>query len=340
MEEIDEKDFEELKQQINEKKQGTIEGNLKKLKYEINLNKPLRVVLKDDTNEVEYFAGKLALSKIEVDSEEKRIHYRKKNKLNVGVMLTRKIYFVKSDINNKNYIMEKYIIREQFDDNMIPKNCEKIIDDVVESNSKAVKSQEGEFYIEPIESNDDFISLTHSEEDLMKYLVEGSKTKLGNFPAGFYEDRHDNEFNRKNRNNKQGKVNDFEEYYKLASEKLDKYKDIYSKIEKMVNGDSKEESVEQGSIEEKNQEEEFFDDNIDQIVENLKQKHKEEKIEEQEIHDEDIDDIVNELEKKRKQEKMEKIRNDKITEIRDLIKLNKELDEEIEIIEKGENKVE
>ena len=47
---------------------------------------------------------------------------------------------------------------------------------------------------------EELVEMINSEEELMKYLVEGSKTKLGDFPAGFYEDRHDFEFNKKSKN--------------------------------------------------------------------------------------------------------------------------------------------
>lgn len=396
MEAFVESDFEELKNQVNSKKEGTIIGNIKNINYEINLSKPIRVILKDINNEIEIYSGKIAKSEIEIDREEKRVHYRKKNALNVGVTLVRIVSIIQSEINNRKYLSEKYLLKEQFDDNMISKKANKIIEDLLINNDKLKGNNEGEFIRELIQTNDDLVNLIHPEEELDKYLIEGSKTKLGNFPSGFYEDRHDYEFNKKNKNKIE---KNYEYYIKLGEDELNKYKDLYLTIEKIVKGEkgiedndkeeiTKEEvkeveeteKIENDILENKqdiieneiseteeienneenlDDEDDFFNEKVDEVVFALKERkkaseknitiEKQEKVEEskenkneEEAEQEDskidevfIDSIVNGLKEKRREEQKNQIRTDKINKVKELISLNKELDKEIEIIEKG-----
>ena len=330
MEEIVESDFEEIKKQVNEKKQGTITGNIKNINYEINLSKPVRVVLKEENNRIEFYSGKLALSDIEIHREEKRVHYRKKNALNVGVTLIRTVSVVQSEINSKEYVSEKYLIREQFDDNMIPKKCEKIIEDLISNNDKIKTTNEGEFSKDEIVSNDELNSLIHSEEELEKYLVDGSKTKLGDFPSGFYEDRHDFEYNKIN--NKQIEGKSYDDYISIAIEKLDRYKSLINQIDNIINNNS--ENSENSELKIVSLEEEKQNEIVEQNV-NVEEEIDKEIDDGNDVTEEDLNSVLKELMEKRNQEEREQIRNAKVKKVKELINLNKELDDEIDSIQKG-----
>ena len=400
MENFDEKDFEELKQQIKNNENGIISATIKEINYEINLSKPIRVVLKDGKNEIEFYSGKIASSKIQVDRIENRAHYRKKNSLNLGVTLIRVVNVIESEINNKHYISEKYLIREQFDENMIAKKSDKIIEDIVSNDTSLKKNGEGSFVKKPIESDEEFNKIIHPEEELDKYLVEGSKTKLGNFPSGFYEDRHDYEFNKKNK-----QIKSYDECINKADELLEEYKNLNIRITEIIkeeNAVEEEKEVEveadtdtENEIEEKNTEltnekilveeentieepqieenteeivvedntnndstennEEGFDISDEQISEleeelkkrNSKSKEENDKKEEpkasetsndgEETSDLIIDEVVAELDRKRREKEQAAIRNNKINKVKELINLNKQLDEELEEIENSKN---
>lgn len=346
MEEFKEKDFEELKQQIIDTKEGIITGNIKNINYEINLNKPLRVIFKEEKSTAEFYSGKLASSKIEVDKDEKRVHYRKKNALNVGINLLYTIDVVESEINNKKYISEKCTIKEQFDDSMIAKKSDKIIEDLL-ANNKDIKSEnEGEFVKEPIENAEEFATLIHSEEELEKYLIEGSKTKLGNFPSGFYEDRHDLEFNKKNA----VKEVSFDIYIEEANKKIEEYKIILKIIDKCISADISEDILIDERIVEEDQEEEdddeiIYEESIDEEeteeddeVENEAENETEtEEVEEtsgeKDISEIDISELIKELQEKKRNEEKEILRNAKVNKVKELMELNKKLDDELSVIE-------
>lgn len=353
MEKLEEKDFDELKQILEKEKQGIISGKIKDIEYEINLNKPLRVILKDSDNYFEFYGGKLAHSRIDIEKVEKRAHYRKKNVFNIGFTITKIISVKESTINSNSFISEKYILREQFDDSMIPKKCEKVIEDISNGNNNIKDIKDGEFCKEPIESNQELVELIKSEEDLMKYLVEGSKTKLGDFPAGFYEDRHDFEFNKKSKNYKDKEVKDYDYYMSIAKERIKEYKTIYKTIEKIIKGDKivEEEEIEEAEEKADEKADVKFDNTIDELVNYIGQSEETENNTEQEnVDGEEEDDeislkaieaVVNELEDKRKEEERQQRRINKINKAKELMLISKELDNEIMLIEneqeEGEN---
>ena len=358
MEKLEEKDFDELKQILEKEKQGIINGKIKDIEYEINLNKPLRVILKDSDNYFEFYGGKLAHSRIDIEKVEKRAHYRKKNVFNIGFTITKIISVKESTINSNSFISEKYILREQFDDSMIPKKCEKVIEDISNGNNNIKDIKDGEFCKEPIESNQELVELIKSEEDLMKYLVEGSKTKLGDFPAGFYEDRHDFEFNKKSKNYKDKEVKDYDYYMSIAKERIKEYKTIYKTIEKIIKGDKivEEEEIEEAEEKADEKADVKFDNTIDELVNYIGQSEEtenntdENNTEQENVDGEEDDDeislkaieaVVNELEDKRKEEERQQRRINKINKAKELMLISKELDNEIMLIEneqeEGEN---
>lgn len=366
MEKFVESDIEKLKKQISEKKQGKIIGNINNVEYEINLNKPVRAVFKSEENEIEIYSGKLASSRIEVYREEKRVHYRKKNSLNVGVSLIHVINVIKSEINNKEYISEKYFIREQFDDNMIPKKSSKIIEDLLSNDNKLKSTSDGEFVIEPIKNNDELKSIIHSEEDLNKYLIEGSKTKLGDFPSGFYEDSHDFEFNKKS---KTIQSKNTKELLSKASSEILLYKELYNKIlniekEKEDVTPEEKEAVEEiqdevldNNEEQQNDEKDITEIDLVAFVNRLKEENKidnkeeieveeqeevsdnteEEQNDERDITETDLNNLVNQYAEKRREEERKKIREAKVSKVKELISLNKQLDSELKDIENNKD---
>lgn len=358
MEKLEEKDFDELKKILEKEKEGIFNGKIKDIDYEINLNKPLRVILKDSDNYFEFYGGKLAHSKIDIEKVEKRAHYRKKNVFNVGFTITKTISVKESTINSMSFISEKYVLREQFDDSMIPKKCDKVIEDIAKANNNIKNIKDGEFCKEPIESNQELVEIINSEEELMKYLVEGSKTKLGDFPAGFYEDRHDFEFNKKSKNYKDKEVKDYDYYMTIAKEHIKEYKEIYKTIDKFINGEKNTEEIAEKIIEghkdetkENIDQEEKNNDNIENAIDELATYLGEEQqesgiqqegmITEENDAFEDLQEIVNELENKKKEEEKQRRRMNKINKAKELMLISKELDNEIMLIEneqeEGEN---
>ena len=374
MKDFDEKDFDELKQKVKDNEKCVISGNINTINYEINLSKPIRVVFKCDNNEIEFYSGKLASSKIEIYKEEKRVHYRKKNSLNVGVTLIKIVDVCKSEINNKCCITERYCVREQFDDCMIPKKCEKIIEDIIANDDRIQCARDGEFYKENIDNDEELNKLIHNEEELNKYLIDGSKTKLGDFPSGFYEDRHDYEFNKKNcRSESFG----FDYCIEKADKEIEEYKELLNRINIIV--DEKVEEIKE-NIKEKNKEEteKIEEDTVDKVEEEttkdteeneqegisiteinlndiikeftinsennnesykiIKQNENEEnnyqdvaknEVEEKDITEINLSSIINELAEKQREEERDRIRIDKINKVKELMSLNKQLDEEL-----------
>ena len=193
-EEFEEEHIEELKSYIRECKSSGKPVSMKigEMKITIDERNPAKVDftsfgnINHRDNEISQYPYRVTIngedmySEIDIVDDEFRGTYRENGKPTTKINLSRTVTVVNGEEINECFSVKTLKDKELEKD--------EVIQGLLKIYPEYSEGQKGEMYREVTDFNEEIKQLVESEEVLIQFLIPGSRTKLGDFPPGIYED--------------------------------------------------------------------------------------------------------------------------------------------------------